>query len=232
MAGQNKLDAIRADVSSGNAAQYPIGLLPAVTVPGLRGNEVTLSYFLGEIIGKVAPHWKVVSPQEIIARVNRQRLAPDYMRMRSDYDENNIFDRDQLHKIASAIGVRYVFQPRLAAFSQMMTDRFKFPAFGVLLSQTRSSNMRLLVQLWDTESGELVWASLAETTMQNEAVSQDPVYLEDITRATVASILADLLNGRNISKYTPVDKFIDDLITEAVPKQTSDSRHISTPGPK
>ena len=34
----------------------------------------------------------------------------------------------------------------------------------------------------------MVWASTAETTMQNEAVSQDPVYMEDVARATLGGM--------------------------------------------
>lgn len=148
--------------------------------------------------------------------------------MRTDYDGSNIFDVVHLRQIANAVGVRYVFQPRLAAFSQTMTDRWKFPPFDVLMSQTRSSNMRLMIQLWDVQTGAVVWASLVETTMQNEAISQDPVYLEDVTRATMGSVVADLLSGRQSSKYTAVNKFLDDLITESMPKNTPDDNHLGT----
>ena len=79
--------------------------------------------------------------------------------------------------------------------------------------------MRLVLQLWDAKTGELVWASADETSMQNEAVSQDPVYLEDIVRATLSGMMADVLNRRTASKYTPVNKFLDDLIKEAMPQE-------------
>ena len=208
--------------------QFPIGLFPAVTVVGLRGNESAISFFLAEILKKAAPHWKVVPPHEIIAGINKHQLAQVYIQMRTDYDGSNIFDVAHLRQIADAVGVRYVFQPRLAAFSQTMTDRWKFPPFDVLMSQTRSSNMRLMIQLWDVQTGAVVWASLVETTMQNEAISQDPVYLEDVTRATMGSVVADLLNGRQSSKYTAVNKFLDDLITEAVPKDTPNDNPLGT----
>src|SRR5215510_5288996 len=208
--------------------QSPIGLFPAVTVVGLRGNESAVSHFLAEILMKAAPHWKVVTPHEIIARINKHKLAQVYIQMRADYDGSNIFDVDRLRQIADAVGALYVFQPRLVAFSQTMTDRWKFPPFDVLMSQTRSSNMRLMIQLWDVQTGAVVWGSLVETTMQNEAISQDPVYLEDITRATMGSVVADLLNGRQSSKYTAVNKFLDDLITEAMPKDTPDDKQLGT----
>jgi hypothetical protein len=197
--------------------QEPVALLSAVTVPGLRGNEVALAYYLHEILHKVTPAWKVVSPQETVARINGAGLAAEYMRMRAAHEESNIFERDQLRRIGAVIGARYVFQLRLAAFTQTMTDRWK--ALDIRITQTRSSDMRLVLQLWDAKTGELVWVSAAETSMQSEGVSQDPVYLEDVARATLGGMMADFLNRRTASKYTPVNKVLDDLIKEAMPQE-------------
>ena len=69
------------------------------------------------------------------------------------------------------------------------------------VSQTRSSIMRLSLQLWNVENGGLVWASVAETNMANEAVSPG-VYLEDIARATLGSMISDVLHGKTASQYT------------------------------
>jgi hypothetical protein len=44
----------------------------------------------------------------------REGLAVDYMRMKEDYEQSNIFDRGPLSKIGTKIGARYVFQIRLA----------------------------------------------------------------------------------------------------------------------
>lgn len=197
--------------------QEPVALLSAVTVPGLRGNEVALVYYLHEILRKVTPEWKVVSPQETVARINEAGLAAEYMRMRAGHEESNILDRDQLRRIGAAIGARYMFQLRLASFTQTMTERWK--ALDIRLTQTRWGDMRLVLQLWDANTGRLVWVSAAETSMQGEGVSQDPVYLEDIARATLIGMMADFLNRRTASKYTPVNKVLDDLIKEAMPQE-------------
>jgi hypothetical protein len=89
--------------------------------------------------------------------------------------------------------------------------------------------MRISLQLWDTETGEIVWASIAETTMQNEAVSQDPVYFEDVSRATLGSMVADFKNGKTASTYTPVNKFLNDLIEESVPREKPDQQSVKEP---
>jgi hypothetical protein len=212
--------------------QQSIALYGAVTLPALRGDEVALSHYLAEIIHKVMPKWKVVVPQELTERINKEGLAGDYTRMRTDYEISNILDGGTLRKISTAIGARYVFLPRLAAFSQTMTDRWKFPPFDLRMMQTRSSNIRISLQLWDATTGEVVWASMAETTMENEALSQDPVYLEDIARVTLGSMLADFLNGRTASKYTAVNKFLNDLVQESMPTEKSDQQGVQEPAKK
>jgi hypothetical protein len=202
--------------------EQAVALFPTVTVPALRGNEVAISYYLDEILHKLAPTWRTVSPKFIVTRINQQGLAEAYTKLMQDHEQSSIFDRNLLGKVGAALGARYVFQPRLAFFLQTMTDRWKIPALDIRVSQTRSSIMRLSLQLWDTENGELVWGSVAETNMANEAVSQDPVYLEDIARATLGSMISDLLHGKTASQYTPLNTFLNDLIQEAMPKEKSD----------
>ncbi|HKU51367.1 MAG TPA: hypothetical protein VJQ25_02785, partial [Nitrospira sp.] len=141
---------------------------------------------------------------------------------RVDAEQSHILNRDSLKKIGTAIGARFVFQPRLAAFSQIMYDRWTFPAFGVVISQTRQCDLRISVQLWDTKTGELLWASMAEGTMQSEAFAKDPVYLEDAVRVTLGSIVADFVNRKTASTYTPLNKIVDQLIQIPLPEVKSD----------
>lgn len=173
-----------------------------------------------------------MSPQELAKGINRHGLAGEYAKMRADFEISHILDGGTLRKISSALGVRYVFQPHLAAFSQTMTDRWSFPPIDLRMMQTRSSIMRISLQLWDAETGEIVWASIAETTMQNEAVSQDPVYFEDVARATLGSMVADFKNRKTASIYTPMNKFLNDLIEESVPPEKPDQQGISEPAKK
>ena len=208
--------------------QHSIALFGAVTSAPLQGNEVALSSLLEQIFEKVRPNWKVMSPQELVKRINRKGLAEEYARMRVDYERTNILEGGSLRKIANGIGVRYVFQPRLIALSQTLIDRWSF--LDVRLVQTRSSIMRVSLQLWDAETGEMVWASMAETTMQNEAVSQDPVYLEDISRVTLASMGADFVKRKTASRYSPVNKILNDMLEEAMPPQNPDNQELLEPG--
>jgi hypothetical protein len=171
----------------------------------------------------------IVSPQRTISQINQQGLAAEYTQMRVDAEQSHILNRETLKKLGTAVGARFVFQPRLAAFTQIMYDRWTFPAFGVVISQTRQSNLRMSVQLWDTETGELLWASMAEGTMQSEAFAKDPVYLEDTVRVTLGSIVADFLNRKTASTYTPLNKIVDELIQIPLPEAKSDGTKTAPP---
>lgn len=206
----------------GLLGQEPVAVFGALSPPGIRGNEVGLDFMLGEVLHRVAPHIHIVSQQQTISQINQQGLATEYNQMRVDAEQSHILNRDPLKKVGTAIGARYVFQPRLASFTQTMYDRWTFPGFGVVISQTRQSNLRLSVQLWDTKTGELVWASMAEGTMQSEALAKDPVYLEDAVRVTLGSIIADFLNRKTASTYTPLNKIVDELIQIPLPEAKSD----------
>ena len=194
--------------------QEAVGLLTPLATPALRGNEVALSRYLDDIIKKIVPTWKVIDEQQTINLINRYGLAGEYARLRESGEQSHILDRELLQKIGKSIEARYVFQPRLAFILQTMTDRLNLPPFDILIMQTRAAHMRLSLQLWDTMSGELIWASAAEIALQSEAVTQDPVFMEDAARIGWGSMLSDLLNGKTSSRYTRLNRFLDDLLSE------------------
>jgi hypothetical protein len=192
--------------------EKPVAILPALSMPGLRGTEAGLSLILAQILKKLTPNWKVVDEQATLTGINKQGVWTDYIRMRRDAEDTYLLDRDSLRKIGASLGVRYIIQPRLAYFAQSMTERWKVPGFDLRVVQTRSSVMRISLQLWDAESGELVWSAVAESDLASEGVTQDPVFLEDASRVTMGSLVADFLNRRTASHYTPLNESLNQMI--------------------
>ena len=196
------------------ATGQPVAILEAHTAPGLYGNEVGLALSLKRTMQQIAPNMRLMSPLEAASRINRQGLASEYARMRTEYAQSNILDRDSLQKIGAALGVRYVLQPRLAAFTQSFYDRWKVPALEISVMRIRVSILRLALQLWDTETGDLIWASMAEGSFQQEAVTQEPVYLREAGRITWGSMISDFAHDRTASKYSPTNNLLDSLSGE------------------
>lgn len=188
----------------------PVAIFEAHAPGGLRGNELGLAHYLAEILGMVSPPMKVLSPQDTASRINTRGLASEYARMRSDFEQTNILEAAALKKLGAAVEARYVFQPRLASFTQTMTERWK--VWDIRIVQTRWSILRLSLQLWDTHTGEPIWSSVAEAVVSGEVVLQDPVYLEDAAKVALGSVVADFLRGRTASTYSPLYKAVDALI--------------------
>lgn len=196
-----------------------VAIFPTLSTGPLQGTAVGMSQYLGETLNKLTPTLKVITEQETLSKINRQELGVEYTRMRLDAEESHLLNRGSLAKIGAALGVQYVFQPRLAAFTQTMTERAKVPGFDVRVMETRSSLLRVSLQLWEAESGELIWSSVAETIMESEAITQDPVFFEDAVRLTFGSLLTDFLNRRTASKYTPLNEVLNTLVQTAIPEE-------------
>jgi hypothetical protein len=181
--------------------------------PGmLQGTAEGMSQYLGETLHKLIPTLKVTTEQETLSKINRHGLGVEYTQMRFDGEESHLLNYGSLARIGAALGVQYFFQPRLAAFTQIMTDRMKIPGLDFRIVQTRSSLLRVSLQLWEAESGELIWSSV----------------LEDAVRLTFGSLLSDFLNRRTASKYTPLNEVLNALVQAAIPEEqpTKDSGQV------
>ena len=197
----------------------PVAIFGALAPPRLLGSETGLDTILAQVLKTVAPGFKVITQQEAASLINRNDLANEYTRMRNEALQSHLLDGGSLKKLGTAIGTRYVFQPKLIEFMQIAKDRWELPPIALKVSRIRSSVMRLSLQLWDMQTGELLWTSLAEATLESEAVGQDPVYFEDTAPVAMGSILADFMNGKTASSYGPLDTIVDQLIQAPPPEK-------------
>jgi hypothetical protein len=187
----------------------PVAVLGAFS-PALGGTEIGVGLMLTQVLKKLVPQAKLIESRDAYTRINTKGAAEDYMKLRADAARGYVLSREQLQKVGAAIGARYLFQPYVAAFTQTLTNRWSF--MDVRLMQTRSSILRLSLQLWDAETGELLWASVAEAQVESEGVGQEPVYFEDAVRISLGGMMADFLAGKTSSTYDPLNKYIDQLV--------------------
>jgi len=168
----------------------PIVILTALTGMGLEGYRHQVSQSLYQTLTKEKNALSVISPQETIGKLNRAGLGKEVTLMTSDYFKSGILDRDTLRKICQTLECGYVFQPSLAAFRQYMDDRLRF--FRLRIFQTRVTILRLSLQIWDAQTGEIVWESSGEGTMAAEDVRDVMIPFEEITQKLWVKILSDL----------------------------------------
>src|SRR5262249_31950846 len=104
--------------------------------------------------------------------------------------------RESLQRIGSALGSRYALLPGLAEFGQILADKFEFEGFKVV--RTRLSTLRLWLQLWDTQTGHILWQSTGELALAaHVARAQDSMSLDELARILWSRMIEDELIGAN-----------------------------------
>jgi hypothetical protein len=98
-----------------------------------------------------------------LSLLNEQGLARDYADLISGYASGGILERQRLRRIGSALASRYLMLPGLAEFDQTLID--KYEVIGLKLVRTRLTTLRLWLQLWDAQTGQIVWESGGEVTV-------------------------------------------------------------------
>jgi hypothetical protein len=128
-------------------------------------------------------------------RLNEQSLAADYAELIAGFVRGGILERERLQRIGSALGSRYVLLPELAELKEVMVDRIGF--YGWNFIQSRVTTLRLWLQLWDTQSGQILWESAGEITLATELLRPErTVSLDEIAQKLwLRMIQDDLVEG-------------------------------------
>jgi hypothetical protein len=140
----------------------PISVLGVVAPANLQGLGPSLSHSLVTALTKARPPIQVIPAYETVSLINERGLARNYADLLSGFAPGGILDAERLRTIGSALGIRYVLLPGLAEFDQLIMD--KYEAFGVKLVRSRLTTLRLWLQMWDAQTGRLVWESAGEVT--------------------------------------------------------------------
>ena len=75
----------------------------------------------------------LMHPNLAASQINEAGLSQSYAEMLDAYDTTHILDRDALHGISQAVGVRYYALPILVNFRETTTSRFS--VFGLRLGK-------------------------------------------------------------------------------------------------
>jgi hypothetical protein len=177
-------------------ASERVGVLGVVAPPGLQGLSLSVSHSLADALGRAQPPIRVIPVTDTVSIINKQGLAQNYVNLLSDYGSKGILELKQLRQIGSALGARYVFLPGLGEFTQTIVD--KFEVMGLKLVRSRVTTLRLWLQLWDAQTGRILWESSGEVTAVNALVTaKRAVPLEQLAQALwLEMIQQDLIEGK------------------------------------
>lgn len=177
-------------LQSGQLQQYGMAFLTPSVVTGQEQDRQSLALVVAETVNAVLPAARIVTLSETLGAVNRSGLADDYRQMYQNYDSTGLFRLESLRKVGQAAGARYLVQLKLAGFSRDIRERFS--VFGLRLFQTLDANIRLYIQIWDSEQGVIAWEALGELHHAYDSIAEQPVafrvVVEEMTRRLLRTL--------------------------------------------
>lgn len=181
----------------------PVATLGPAAPSGIQGLSPTVSHALTTALSEASPPIRVVPMPDTLNRLNDQGRAGEYADMLSGFARSGILERERLQRIGTALRSRYMLQPGLAEFNQVLTDKFELANWKTL--RTRLSTLRLWLQIWDTQTGHILWESTGEVTVAAPVVSEEStVSLHDIAQKLWSRMIKDdLLGGKSESWRCP-----------------------------
>jgi hypothetical protein len=174
----------------GQLEQSGLGFLTPSTVTGQEEDRQPLALVFSEALAESRKNIRVIGLPQALSAVNRAGLTETYKRMYQDYRDSGVFDPGALRQVGEAVGVRYLAQLKMPGFRQDAKGRFGL--FGLSIMQTQSANIRLFLQIWDSEDGSIVWEGSNELSRAYDTLSERSVAFDTVVRESAADLIAKL----------------------------------------
>jgi hypothetical protein len=184
----------------------PVATLGPITPAGLQGLSPFLSRGLVAAISEASPSIQGIPSHEIVNLINGQGLAAEYAGLISGFVRSGILEREPLRRIGSAISSRYLLLPGVADFTQVLIDKFEIG--GIKMVRNRVTTLRLWLQLWNTQTGQMIWESTGETTVSSALLRPERIVpLDEIGQKLWLRMIKDnLLQGKDRSRFFFTDQ--------------------------
>jgi len=169
---------------------HGIGFLTPAAGTGREADKQALAQSFVKALSEARPDARVRGLAEVLNSVNAADLDQQYKAMYRDYLQTGILDGDVLADVGRTSDVRYLAQLSLAGFSQ--GNRGRFSLFGFRMLDTKQGNLRVFLQIWDAESGTVVWEGSGELNFAYDTGRENPVTFEELCRLTAARLFAEL----------------------------------------
>lgn len=160
-----------------------IGFLTPSAATGREADKQALALSFATHLETDRPEIRVVPLPAILSAMNAAELDQEYKQMFRDYLETGILDGALLKRIGEIGQVRYLAQLSLASFEQLSRSRFSL--FGLRFVDTKQANMRVFLQIWDSQTGSVAWEGGGEVNYAFESLTERPVTFQ-VVAATVA----------------------------------------------
>jgi hypothetical protein len=167
-----------------------IAFITPTSVTGQEEDKQALALAFTEALKQARPDLRIVPLPITFGAVNRAGLAGEYRQMFEDYRLTGIFSRDTLQKVSHETGVRYIAHLKLAGFRQESKNRWG--TFGIRMLETKTTSLRLYLQIWDGENGSVAWEGAQELTVAYESLQEDPISFKTAVEQSALELIARL----------------------------------------
>jgi hypothetical protein len=172
--------------------RQPVATFGPITPAGFQGFNPFLSRALIAAMSEASPSIPGIPTYQTVNMINDQGLSAEYTELISGFTRSGILERERLQRLGSSLGSRYVLLPGLADFSQILIDRFELA--GLKVVRNRVITLRLWLQLWDTQTGQIVWESTGEANAASELfLPQRVIPLDEIGQKLWLRMIEDYL---------------------------------------
>lgn len=178
------------NLSSENLRGGGLAIITPSSATGQEEDRQALALAFTEVLLKIRPDLRIVPLPQTLSAINRAGLTREYRQMFEDYRLAGIFDNEALQKVARVTGTRYVAQLKLGAFRQESKDRFGM--LGLRVLQTKTSTIRLFLQIWDSTDGSVAWEGAQESTLSHESLAEEYVSMKSIVQESARDLLTRL----------------------------------------
>jgi hypothetical protein len=182
-------------------AREPVATLGLLTSASLQGFNPPLSHALNAALSEASPPIRGIAAHETLNMLIQQGLGAEYSTLIASFGRGGILEREPLRRIGSALSSRYVLLPGLAEFNQVIIDRLSIYGWNII--QSRVTTLRLWLQLWETQTGKILWESSGEVTLATKLLrSEQTVPLDEIAQKLWLRMIQDnLLDGESGSRF-------------------------------
>lgn len=167
-----------------------IAFITPSSATGQEEDKQALALAFTEVMQKARPSLHIIPLPETLSAINRDGFSNQYKRMFEDYRLTGILDRDTLQKVAGLTGVRYLAQLKLGGFRQESKSRWG--TLGLRIVETKSTTIRLFLQIWDSKDGSVAWESAGELTFSHDSLAEDTVTFKGAVEESARDLVSRL----------------------------------------
>lgn len=171
-----------------------VAIITPTSITGQEEDKQALALAFTGVLQELRRDMQVVPLPETLSAINRAGLTDAYKRMYEDYRLTGIFERETLQKIGKVTGARYLAQLKLAAFRQESKGRWGL--LGIRMVETKSSTIRLFLQIWDSKDGSVAWEGSQESTLSHESFKEEYVSMRSMVEESTRDLIGHFAEGK------------------------------------